>query len=145
MRRVTTVLLTLALLLAVGAAMAPAKKPKKFKSEVTIESAAIEPLSAPTARNVVFTFRGEVNSRKARCERNRTVQLYDANQTAKDQQPELAGTATTNGDGDWSYDDPTKPPPDIYYAVVSKKKYGKPGKKKVCKADTSPDYEFAPF
>jgi hypothetical protein len=125
---ITSLAIVLTLGLAVGASQAA--KAKKVKSEVEIagHNFGNEP-------PFPYTFVGDVHSAKSKCERSRTVHLFETT----DGGHELLGTLTTDRTGDWELilgSDPAGG--DSFQADEDRKKLERNGRKLVCKADVSP-------
>jgi hypothetical protein len=128
-------ILSLAIVLVLGLTVGAshAAKPKKVASEVDIDGYDFQPPSFE------FTFIGNVYSKKPKCVRNRVVTVFDTDGG----QAEPVGTTTTDHTGDWRLD-PDPLTPGNYQAQVARKRVGKPGKRLVCKVDTSPTFFLAP-
>jgi hypothetical protein len=81
-------------------------------------------------------FHGKVLSRKAACERGRTVEVYRV-----DPGPDGLYDRTTSGaQGEWSI--PAGMPNGKFYAVAKQRSIDAPGKTLVCKRATSPRVAF---
>ncbi len=83
---------------------------------------------------------GSVDSDSPRCERGRTVSLYS---TARG----LLATATTDhgGHGAWRIDGTAAVPliyTEVYFITVPRFVYGRPGHRRVCQAERSPNMRF---
>src|SRR5688572_24546018 len=80
-------------------------------------------------------FDGVVSSKKAKCERGRSITLFRV--VGGDSAPDATvSTATTDSDGTWSKT-VANAPDGSYYAKAAKKKKKKKGHKHICKAATS--------
>jgi hypothetical protein len=123
-------ILGLAVVLLLGlAAVTEARKAKKVTTEAEVEGFRSFPSE--------IEFFGDVHSRKSKCEKNREVTLVYRG-PIKLTDP-VIGTDTTDETGDWEYRTNQVLPEGDYAVEVDRKKTGKPGKKVVCKAATSPD------
>ncbi len=81
-------------------------------------------------------FHGKVLSRKAACERGRTVEVYRV-----DPGPDgLYDRTLSDAQGAWSI--PAGMPNGKFYAVAKQRSIDAPGKTLVCKRDTSPRVAF---
>ena len=81
-------------------------------------------------------FHGKVISRRATCERGRTVEVYRV-----DPGPDgLYDRTTSDAQGAWSI--PAGMPSGKFYAVAKQRTIDAPGKTLVCERDTSPRVAF---
>ncbi len=81
-------------------------------------------------------FHGEVLSKKAACERNRTVEVYNAGPGPDG----LYDSTTSNAQGEWSI--PAGMPNGRFYAVVKERSIDTAGKTLVCERAMSPKVKF---
>jgi hypothetical protein len=110
---------------------------KKFETAVTIDDLFGKTDSGPA-------YVGHVSSKKARCERGRTVEVHrvDVNGTGED---EVQGTDKTDASGNWEVVHGNLVLIADYYAVAEKKKIRKKhGRKLICREGVSPVFD-GPF
>lgn len=81
-------------------------------------------------------FHGKILSKKAACERNRTVEVYRVDPGSDG----LYGSTTSDAQGTWSV--PAGMPNGKFYAVVKQRSIDAPGKTLVCKRAISPKVAF---
>lgn len=121
--------LTFLLLLVAGALATLVLAAPAWSSESTTATATTKIASRVTLAQS-SPFHGKVLSKKAACERNRTVKVYRV-----DPGPDgLYGTTTSNADGEWSI--PAGIPHGTFYAVVKQRPIG--NGTTVCKRAISP-------
>lgn len=81
-------------------------------------------------------FHGKVLSKKAACERNRTVEVYRVDPGSDG----LFGSTKSDAQGRWSI--PAGMPNGKFYAIAKQRSVGGPGKTLVCKRAISPKVAF---
>ncbi len=81
-------------------------------------------------------FHGKVLSKKAACERNRTVEVYRVDPGSDG----LFGSTTSDDQGRWSV--PAGMPNGKFYAIAKQRSIDAPGKTLVCKRAISPKVAF---
>ena len=83
-----------------------------------------------------FILVGDVHANKPKCEKRRTVTVYEQDDLSAKRV--VLATVTTDKTGDWSYNHGSEEQPNYTSADVDRREIEKPGKDLVCKADSSP-------
>jgi hypothetical protein len=132
MRRAPTLGLAIVLTLGLAVSASQAAKPKKVATEAEIEFVDAEPSGT--------TFKGDISSRKPKCEKGRDVTvIYTGSFPGVD---DPVGTATTDRTGDWILSRPnTGLAVGTYVIDVDRRKIKMGDKQIICKATTSPPFE----
>ena len=139
MKRAGIYALAIALTLGLGVVAAQAK-PNKVKVNTEVEIDGFDSSSDPP--NV--TFFGDVDARKAKCERKRKVSLEQVSEGID------AGSDKTDSEGDWevTFDGNDVPPGDFQATVkkrrIKEKQDGKVKKIFICKKGVSPVFSVKP-
>jgi ABC-type glycerol-3-phosphate transport system substrate-binding protein len=124
-------LLALVVIVATALAAIAEAKAKRVASEVEVTGWYFE-----DSEDNDFIMVGDVHANKPKCEKNRTVTVYEQNELSDPRV--VVATVTTDKTGDWSRNYGSDFPGNYTSADVDRKKIEKRKKNLVCKADSSP-------